>query len=451
MTIKNSAGYSLALAVLGFFLSTAACAQTTQSRRPQVQSATSGASCNAARMPGADVGAKVNACDKQLGTSTGEILLTGGGTISTQIVISPNHTLRVVSGVYRATSDGPVIRLKDNSSLVCDSWDAVLEESTKPHVQGTLTFTIVGVYNGTSADAPNGTPSQNVNVKGCHFRGARSDFDSVTQTVSMSNCSNCRVTNNWLEGTRTIGIQAGGGGMLGHTARNVIIANNQLTTVASQNLAVVNSIDVQVIDNIIKAPGQAGGPGVVPIDLEPNVGDKIQNIKIANNTVDMTNTVIDQFGAKGLHGIAINNSSGAVPFTGVEVTNNKIYGAALSDPNNRVSGGLILVRQAQNAVISNNTLRRGTFCILVDTWSARNTFSGNQLSTCGSGSTESVRIENSSENQFLNNKLWGDPANLYDWSAISKNIVETGASNNNVFRGNDAVIHLSGRGSRKDR
>jgi hypothetical protein len=400
-------------------------------------------------MPGADVGAKVNACDRQLGNAKGEIVLSGGGTIVTQIIISPNHTLRVVSGTYRATSDGPVIRLKDDSSLVCDSWNAVLEESTKPHVQGTLTFTIVGVYNGTSADAPNGTASRNVHVKGCHFRGARSDFDSASQTVSMSNCQNCSVTNNWLESTRTIGIQAGGSGQYGHTARNVIIANNRLTKVASQNLAVVNSIDVQVIDNVIKDPGQAEGPGVVPIDIEPNVGDKIQNIKVANNTIDMTNTVIDRHGAKGLHGIAINNTNAAVPFTGVEVTNNTVIGAALSDPHNRVSGGLIVARAAQNTLIANNNLRRGTYCILLDTGSSRITVTGNQLSTCGSGSSESIRIIDSSNNQFVNNKLWGDPANVHDVSSIARNVVEMGTSNNNIFRGNDAVIHLSGRGSRK--
>lgn len=411
--------------------------------------ATAGGTCNAARMPGADVGAKVNACDRQLGSAKGEIVLSGGGTIATQIVISPNHTLRVASGTYRATSDGPVIRLKDDSSLVCDSWNAVLEESTKPHVQGTLTFTIVGVYNGTSADAPNGSPSRNINVKGCHFRGARSDFDSASQTVSMSNCQNCSVTNNWLESTRTIGIQSGGGSQYGHTARNVIIAKNRLTKVASQNLAVTNSIDVQVIDNVIKDPGQAEGPGVVPIDIEPNVGDKIQNIKVANNTIDMTNTVIDRHGAKGLHGIAINNTNGAVPFTGVEVTNNTVVGAALSDPHNHVSGGLIVVRAAQNTLIANNNLRRGTYCILLDTGSSRITVTGNQLSTCGSGSSESIRIIDSSNNQFENNKLWGDPANVHDVSAISRNIVEMGSSNNNIFRGNDAVIHLSGRGSRK--
>lgn len=448
MKIKTVSYYAVAFAVAGFFVSTA-CAQRTESRRPQAQPATSGASCEAAKMAGGDIGAKVNACDKSLGSSKGEILLTGGGTIATQIIISPNHTLRVVSGTYRATSDGPVIRLKDDSSLVCDSWDAVLEESTKPHVPGTLTFTIAAVYNGSSADALNGSLARNVVIKGCHFKGARSDFDSATQTVSLLNCHNCRATHNWLEATRTIGIQSGGGPAQGHSARNVIIANNLLTTVASQNLAVVNSVDVQVTDNVIRAPGQAGGPGVVPIDVEPNVGDKIQNIKIANNTIDMTNTVIDQYGAKGLHGIAINNSSAAVPFAGVEVTNNTIYGAALSDPNNRVSGGLILVRSAQNTVISNNTLRRGTYCILLDTWSTKIIVTGNQLSTCGSGSSEPIRIIDSSNNQFINNKVFFDPGNLYDWSAISRNIVETGASNDNVFRGNDAVVHLSGKGSRK--
>lgn len=400
-------------------------------------------------MPGADVGAKVNACDKSLGAGQGTIMLSGGGTIATPIIISSNHTLRVVSGTYRATAEGPVIRLKDDSSLVCDSWNAVLEETTRKHVPGDLNFSIAAVYNGTSHDAQNGTPSKNVHVKGCHFRGARSDFDSVTQTVSMSNCSNCSVTNNWLDGTHTIGIQAGGSPQYGHSARNVIISNNQLTTVASQNIAVVNSIDVQVIDNVIKAPGQAGGPGVVPIDVEPNVGDKIQNIKISNNLVDMTNTVIDASGAKGLHGIAVNNANEAKPFINVEVSNNKIYGAALSDQHNRVSGGLILLRQAQNTLVANNTMRRGSFCILVDSGSSRNKFTGNQMSTCGSGSTEPVRIIDSSYNEFINNKAWFDRANVHEWSAISRNFVEMGASDNNVFRGNDADIHLTGRGSRK--
>ena len=107
------------------------------------------------------------------------------------------------------------------------------------------------------------------------------------------------------------------------------------------------------------------------------------------------------------------------------------------------------MRGAANTLIANNTLRRGTYCILIDSGTSAVTVSGNQLSSCGSGSTQSVKIVDSSNNQFLNNKLWGDPANLFDLSQIGKLMVEMGASNNNTFRGNDANISMSGRGSRK--
>lgn len=417
--------------------------------RSRVQPA-SGSTCLPAQMRGNDLGAKINACDAKLGSNKGEILLTGGGTISTPVIISPNHTLRVRSGIYKATNDGAVIRLKDDSSLVCDSWDAVLEESTGKTDAGSVKpFTIVIAYNGSSLDSPNGTLTRNLVIKGCHFRGARSDFDSTAQTVALANCHNCSVTNNWLEATRTIGIQTGGGSSMGNYADNVIIAKNLLTNVASQNIAIVNSSNVQVIDNTMRAPGLANGPGVVPIDIEPNVGDRIVNVKISNNLVDMTNTVIDASGQKALHGIAINNANGAKPFTGVEVSKNTVYGGNFKDVNNHVSGGLILVRAAQNTLISNNILRRGTYCILIDTGSSKISVIGNQLSTCGSGGSEPIRIVDSSNNQFFENKLWADPANFMDFNHISRNIVEVGASNNNTFRGNDANISLSGRNSRK--
>ena len=406
--------------------------------------------CLASQMRGNDVGAKINACDARLGTGKGTIRLTGGGTIVTPVVISPNHTLQIVSGTYAATNNGAVIRLKDGSSLICDSWDSVLLESTgKNDAVGIKPFTIVAVYNGTTPDAPNGSLARNVVVKGCHFKGARSDFDSSAQTVSLGNCHNCSATNNWLEATRTIGIQTGGGAALGNYADKVIIAKNLLTNVASQNVAVVNSSNVQVIDNTVRDAGAAGGPGVVPIDIEPNVGDRIVNIRVANNMIDMTNTPIDASGVKGLHGIAINNLNEAKPFTGVEVTQNTVFGADLKDPINRISGGLILARSAQNTTISNNTLRRASYGILIDYGSSRLRVFGNKLNSCGSGSTEPFRIEDSSDNEIFDNKLWNDPANIHDFSVISRNIVEMGTSDNNVFRGNDAVIHLVGRRSRK--
>lgn len=139
----------------------------------------------------------------------GTIRLTGGGTIATPVVISPNHTLQVVSGTYAATNNGAVFRLKDDSSLICDSWDSVLQESTgKNDAAGIKPFTIVAVYNGTTADAPNGSLARNVVVKGCHFKGARSDFDSTSQTVSITATIAASRTTGWKRPARSAFKQA---------------------------------------------------------------------------------------------------------------------------------------------------------------------------------------------------------------------------------------------------
>ena len=179
---------SVAAAALGF-----PAAQKVQTgARPQTSTR-----CLVTAMKGNDVGARINACDAQLGVNRGEIVLNGGGTIATPVIISSNHTLRVSGGIYRATAGGPVLRLKDNSTLVCDSFDAVLEESTGTNGEvGVKPFTIVAAYAGSSRDALNGTLARGLSIKGCHFRGARSDFDSASQTIALGNCHDCNVTNN---------------------------------------------------------------------------------------------------------------------------------------------------------------------------------------------------------------------------------------------------------------
>ena len=84
--------------------------------------------------PGADLGAKVNAADKALGSGAGEIVLSGGGRISTQIVISGNHTLRLERGTYSATTALPPILLKPGSKLIGPAnWEAIILESTAPN------------------------------------------------------------------------------------------------------------------------------------------------------------------------------------------------------------------------------------------------------------------------------------------------------------------------------
>ena len=60
--------------------------------------------------PGSDLGAKINAADKALGTSPGEITVKGGGTISTQVIISSDHVLRFMPGTYvTKTTNIPIL------------------------------------------------------------------------------------------------------------------------------------------------------------------------------------------------------------------------------------------------------------------------------------------------------------------------------------------------------
>src|SRR6266513_548454 len=54
--------------------------------------------------PGQDIGAKINAADKALGQKSGEIVIKGGGTISSQVVISSDHVLRLMPGTYATTT-----------------------------------------------------------------------------------------------------------------------------------------------------------------------------------------------------------------------------------------------------------------------------------------------------------------------------------------------------------
>lgn len=446
MKIKRVLVKLLALAFFACALSYTVSAQNVQTTDERITPPSpADRVCVAAQQVGADVGAKINACDASLGTAKGEIWVTGGGTISTAVVIGSNHTLRVMSGDYPATVNDAVIRLRDNSALVCDSWGPSLRESTGTASAGSP-FTIVTPYNGSSGDSPNGALAQNIVVRGCHFKGARADFNSAPQTVSLGNCKNCQATNNWLDSTRTIGIQAGGGSVSGNFAQNVLISGNLLTGVASQNIAVTNAEGVIVSNNTMRAPGQTGGPGVSVIDVEPNTGDRTKSIKISGNLIDASN------GASGLttNGIAVQNSVGATPFGPIDVTSNTVIAADHTNTlGNNILFANILVRTVSNVKVAGNHLQRGNRCIVVDFGASGITVERNTLASCGTPSSFSMSVDDSTSNKIFNNILYNQPddaLNLGD--GITRNIVETGASNNNIYSGNYGVTSLAGSGSR---
>jgi hypothetical protein len=387
----------------------------------------------ASAFPGADVGAKVNAADRSLGNDVGEIRLSGGGAIVTQVVIGSRHTLRVMgSGTYTSNLNSAVILLKDNAQLKCDSWDPILQESTG--VRGiTDPWSVVLAYNGGTLASPNGALSQNLNVTGCHFSGANRNFSSVAGAVSVGNCHNCQVTGNWLEGTRSIGILVGGGSSKGFYAQNVLVSQNLLTNVASQNLAVVNSMDVVVSDNRMNNPGQVGGPGVSVIDVEPNLGDVIKNIDIRGNSIDASGQYTTV-----TNGIVIQNGNGAVPFAAVQVRNNSVIGAKPTQAvYNNISYAGILVRSASDVRIESNYVQRVSRGILLDDGANRVFVKGNVLASTGSGSTQAITLENASSNQIMENYLFNIPGDALGLpTSIVTSIIETGKSRNNLISRN---------------
>lgn len=390
----------------------------------------------AEKYPGTDIGMKINAADAALAAETGEIRVSAGGNIATQINISGNHTLRLTGGTYTATTNSSVIRLKDNSALECDNWDAVLQESTGK-VGTSSPFSIVRDYNG---DVSNYAPSQNINIRGCHFKGARSDFNSVPQTIGLGNCKNCQVTNNWLDATRTIGIQAGGGSGQSNYASNVLIARNLLTEVASQNIAVTNGDGVIIDANIIRQPGQLGGPGVSVIDVEPNSGDRLRNIRVSNNQIDAT--LSTTFAVT--NGIAVQNYNTA-NYGPVEVIGNSIIGATHSTPRYDyiIYAGIIL-NNAPNVILRNNYIQRVPWGIKINTGANGFVVAGNELSSCGSGSTYAISIVDANNGLVANNFLHEGVGDQVSVGLTAVQIVENTLSSppkGNIYHNNSGAVY----------
>jgi Right handed beta helix region len=267
------------------------------------------------RYPGADLGAKINAADRDLGAAAGEIQASGGGRISTQIVVSGNHTLRLAAGTYISATSTPPILLKSGAKLIGASWDTIIVESTAPKQ-----FTVISAFNHTQR---NGAADADISVKDIQIKGANPGFDSVQQAISLGNCSRCTVDHVWINATRSIGIQLGGASFDGHWAEDSKVINCQFTHVASQNLALVNGRNILFENNRFITSGQPGGPGNSNIDVEPNSAtDHAENVRILNNLIDMREATVPTSG----NGILVQSGSGTAHVGPILIEGNTIFG-----------------------------------------------------------------------------------------------------------------------------
>lgn len=434
---------------------------TGQTSRPKLRLATQqgGRTVYAAQFPGKDVGARINAADAALGAQAGTIILQGGGNVSTQVHVSPKHTLQLASGTYTATTTGPPFLLDDDTAMVADDWGPIIKESTAGG--GEIQFKVVAAYKGNSLAYPNGSAdTHNILVQGLHIVGARPDFGSAGAAIDIGDCHSCQIKHNYLDHTRSIGINTGGGNgtfIQGRPPRyysqDVLVVDNLLVGVASQNIGIVNTQRAQILNNVIRAPGQPGGPGCDPIDVEPNVGDLLGAVTIAGNTIDAsTVTWLTVFDA-----INVQNTNDAQPYGPVEVRANKIIGAQLTDRTDRIifSGIRTTAVHGGPVLIKDNTVYRVPRGIYIAYWSTGVTVEDNQLiGTGGGGGVYPILVENSTHNRISNNTASIEAGNgIYDaldfgskagYIVINHTMVEAGSSDYNTFAHNHGRVVLIG-------
>lgn len=300
--------------------------------------------------PGADLGAKINAADKALGTQTGEIVVRNGGTISTQVIISSNHRLRLYPGTYVTKTNNTPILMKPRSSLIGSGWEqSIIVESTVPKQ-----WTVISAYNNSIL---NGSADSDLVIRDVQIKGANPVFNSAYQAISLGNCSNCTVDKVWVNGTHAIGIQLGGSSSKGYFADNSRVTNCLFTKVASQNLALVNGRNIVFEGNRFLATGQRGGPGSTNIDLEPNMPtDRIQNVTIRNNFIDVRESEVPTSG----NGILAQATTGTTLVGPILIEQNTIIGGSNQGTiTNILSNGIyVFGTTMRDVTIRNNTITR---------------------------------------------------------------------------------------------
>ena len=379
-------------------------------------------------MPGAELGAKINAADKQLGASPGEILVRGGGVISTQAVISPGHTLRFTAGTFRLETrslwEGAIL-LKSDTAVVGAGWGTVIVEPPQ------VGWTVFQSFEDIRSQPAHSGATRGLSITDLKIKGANPAVEGgVRQTISLGNCRDCRVENVWLDGTGVIGVQAGGNGNAGNFADGVIIRKNLFTHVASQTVAVVNGRNIKIDSNTFKNSGRDTRMGMSPIDIEPNnPTDIAQHIEITNNLIDSRGSTFPHG-----NGIIVQNGAGTRNFGPVLVARNTIIGGELlPHVGGNIHTGIYVAGYTQDVRVEDNVITRVSHSGIRLQVSTRNYVARNKLTSTGTGGIPSFDVQDTTDSEIVDNIVSLDPN-----SPIGTRVIqETGTtSRNNRYRGN---------------
>lgn len=387
---------------------------------------------------GADLGAQVNAADTDLGASAGEIWLFAGGAISTQIVLSANHTLRIFPGTYTSTVGtgsastpwSPTIVLSNASNLRCEGWDTIIQETTNANTEPTIVgpkgmFATLGNKTSTAT-------SSSMAVEGCHFRGVGLLPNTFGGTVECGNTVGCKVLNNWFDAVQSIAINVGGSSSGGNFGDNTEIAGNLVTGSIEVEFAVVNGQNVNIHDNIHRDPGTTGA-GMV--DIEPNIStDRAKDIDIHDNTYDLR---AGTGGSLFCVTVQIGTISNATK-QGVKVHDNTCRGSDPATGGGHLINGITM--SGRYVEVYNNTItgaiQGGIVASVLDVGTIHD-----NVVTCSSSlgyNAYEIQLQGTVTNvDVFNNKTYNDSGCPGAVASKKASIAETGSSNaNNKFWNN---------------
>lgn len=304
---------------------------------------------------GADIGAQVNACDARLGTGMGEIRVSGGGMIATQIRLSDNRVLRFSPGVYENSCTQTAIILGNNNTVVGAGHNVVIKESSYILKADSVTTPLAWTVIQTRTDYAEGKTgvTSNVRIASLKIQGHSSGtVHSTPQTIALGNCHDCLVEDVWLNETRTIGMNAGGSSANGNFARNVTFRKNLFKGVGSQNISVVNGENVLIEENRVITSGRSDKVSTQVIDIEPNApSDRVNNIQILRNHIDVHNSVISSN-----NGIIFQNTVGAQQTMPSKISGNILIGGPHSSMS-QMPVGISLAGRTTDIEISHNTVQ----------------------------------------------------------------------------------------------
>jgi len=324
------------------------------------------------RFPGSDLGAKINAADKDLGSGTGEIRVTSSGTIATPVALTPNHTLAL---------------------LAATTWDAGIALANGTTITGNGAASPLTISLSTAGSFIHGADVSNVRIVNlvASAKPGKPNYDLVSVAGSgRVTVSNCKVTNMHLFASGST-VRGYGAVTDANSSHNITLTGNVATadTRLAGGAILISytqgaTISGNKIDNFDHGVQWWGGDSCVGKCVAGGNGAltnerKVQNLVIDRNAV--SNVVGGIWGSMGQN---------------IYVTNNTVTNCE----------DVCLDSEGGNSVtFSHNTVRDGTNGALATFWLNRDiTFDDNTV-TSTSSKKPLFRIHNATQNPALNRNV----------------------------------------------